>query len=228
MQHVKLYVDLAGIGIRLRYLESCCLGRPIYGNQSVEEVQRCVVFLDVFHQGGNVVLHTKQHSASVHKLDVDILADTSAEPSISRQIHRFLWRTCAFDWHWRLCKNRPAPRHLLHQLPSIWGKIVAVVRCDAIAPQGFFEAFNLPPIELKARTDDEAAIFHHPAPIQDDRIVLGFKGGNCGLDPRHIAGNEAAHGFGGLARTENSSAHHRPTGLIVMDICGINHCNREI
>ena len=83
MHHVKINGDFGRGCVRFCHLECCLLRRTIDGRESIEEVQCCIVFFDVFHQRWNIFLNPKQHTACIHELDVDVFERTVPEPSIT-------------------------------------------------------------------------------------------------------------------------------------------------
>ena len=111
--------DLGGLGLGLGHLEGRFSCRTIDRHEIVEEIQRRVVFFNVIHQRGNIVLYAEENAARVHELDIDILQNTTPKPGVPGQVHRLLRRAGAFDRHGRLGEDRPAFDHLLNQLPGI-------------------------------------------------------------------------------------------------------------
>ena len=169
-------------------------------------------------QRGDVILDAEQHAARVHELDIDILEHATPEPRVARQIHRLLRRACAFDRHRRLGEQRATLFHLLHQLPGVGRKIVAVVRRHAIASQGLFQTFDFVPIQLEARTHNQPVVFHHATAIEDDGVVLRLERGDGGLDPLHAARDQGRHRLGSILRLENAAADHGPARLVIVNI----------
>jgi len=73
---------------------------------------------------------------------------------------------------------------------------------DEAGRNQLLEALDRFPVELKARRDDQAAVFHHAATVEHHGIVPGLEGGDGGLDPVYARGDQASHCLGGLRRLD--------------------------
>ena len=122
MKHIELARDLASFCFEHRFL---C--RPIDRDERVTKVELNVVFLGIAHQRRDIIGYTEEHSARIAKLDVDIVKHACAQPVIAGQIHRLLRCARAFDRHGRLRENGAALLELLHHLPCVRRKVIAVV-----------------------------------------------------------------------------------------------------
>ena len=178
MHHVKLDGDQLWICLGLGNLESGFFRLAIHRHKVVEEVAGGIVFGDVLLQRGDIVFDTEEDTASIHELDINVFQPSIPEPCIPRQIHCLLRRTRAFDGHWRLGKDRATFFQLLHQLPRVGRKVVAIVRSYAIAAQSVFESFDRAPIQLKTGANDQAVIFHNAAAIEDDNVIFRLERGD--------------------------------------------------
>src|SRR3546814_20940420 len=72
------------------------------------EFQVDALFLDRFHEGGDIFLDPEQYASGIAELDIDIAEHTAIQPCIAGQIHRLLRRAGALDRHRRLAEDRPA------------------------------------------------------------------------------------------------------------------------
>ena len=73
MHHVKIHLDPLNRRIRLGHVEPSLLGRAVNRNKVVKEIQRGIVFFNIFHQRRHIVLDPKEHTTSIVETDVDIL-----------------------------------------------------------------------------------------------------------------------------------------------------------
>ena len=144
---------------------------------------------------------------------------------VSGEVHRFLRRTGAFDWHGRLGEERFATFELLHQFPGVGSQVKPVVGGHTIATQGVVQTFNTLPVEFQARADDQLLVLHHAAAFQNDLVVIRLEGRYTGLDPAHIGGDHRRHGACCLACLENSTAHHGPARLVIVGIGRVDDRN---
>ena len=215
MDHVEAEFDRL---VAVRRLEPSLARRPVDCHQIVIEVEPSLVALDIGHQCRDIVLDAEQDAASIAEMNVDAVKTALSIPVVGGQIHGFLRRAGAFDRHWRLGKDGAAALEVLYQAPGIGREIIAVVRRDAVLAERFDQAFDLVPVELEPRADDEVVVFDDLAAIQDHRILFRLEGGDAGLDPADAGRDQRCHGPHGILGIENTGTDQRPARLIVVDI----------
>src|SRR3546814_10669386 len=74
-------------------------------DERLVEFQVDAVFLDIFHEGGDIFLDPEQYASGIAELDIDIAEHTAIQPCIAGQIHRLLRRAGALDRHRRLARS---------------------------------------------------------------------------------------------------------------------------
>ncbi|MNN26832.1 hypothetical protein D3C81_1403500 [compost metagenome] len=142
---------------------------------------------------------------------------------VAGQVQRLLRRTGALDRHGRLSEQGAALLEVLHKLPGIGCQIVAVVRGNAIAPQGITEPVNGSPIELEAGADHQLFIADGATIFEHDQLAQRVEPLHARLDPAHATGNGRGHGARGARCLEHTGTDHGPAGLVVMNVGRIDH-----
>ena len=119
MDHVELHLNLSGRGVGLGHSEPRLFRLPINRLEIVKEVQIDAVFLHIALKGGDVILDPEQNATCIHEINRDVLEHARARPMIPREIHRLLWRACAFDGHGGLRKDCAPLLHVLDEVPCV-------------------------------------------------------------------------------------------------------------
>src|SRR3546814_12510156 len=106
---------------------------------------RSAVFLDIFHEGGDIFLDPEQYASGIAELDIDIAEHTAIQPCIARQIHRLLRRAGALDRHRRLAEDSPAGLEASDQSSGVGFQIVAGCGRNAVLAERVVQIVDIFP-----------------------------------------------------------------------------------
>ena len=82
MDHVELTNDFFFAAIAQSFHERGLMPGSVESYQVFAKVQTYMVFLHVFHEGGHIVGHAKEHSTGIAEVDLDVFENALAPPVV--------------------------------------------------------------------------------------------------------------------------------------------------
>ncbi|MBX3639164.1 MAG: hypothetical protein KF888_01455 [Nitrosomonas sp.] len=116
MQHIKRFRHMFYVGFLIfADIKICYFVDAINLCQVCVEYEVYVVTVYILHQWWHKSGHTEQYGSRNVEFDFNSIQVSIAQPMVTGQVHRFLWRSGAFDRHGRLGKKRFAAPEILDQ-----------------------------------------------------------------------------------------------------------------
>ena len=228
MEHIEPALDALDRASRVLAFEQRDARRAIDADQPRFEVEVDAVAADIIHQRGDIIGHAEQHRAGIVKFNADLPEHARTRPAIARKIHRLLRCARAFDRHGRLGEERTAAFERADKIARIGREIIAVIGGDTVLAERFGKTRDRPPIELHPGGGDKRTVSDAAAIGEEHFIVLGREAGDGLADPVDPARHDRGHGVAGKFGAEHPCPHHRPAGLVIMKLGGVDDRDRDL